>query len=145
MVSGRGEGRRGGGKEGGREGGREGGKGGGLEFVRRIYYHMLNSQMTVNLLRFPILAEQSSQCPHPPHPDYLLRKSGICCTLPFTIAYRRGEVKERCVARKREEREREGEGKGRRNRGRGEGRKRRRKRRRWWGRELVQSYGKICQ
>ena len=51
---------------------------------------MLNSQMAVNLLGFAILAEQSSQCPHPPHPDYLLRESGICCTLPFTIAWRRG-------------------------------------------------------
>ena len=122
-----GGGREGGKEEGGREGGgregrREGGKGGGLEFVRRIYYRMLNSQMTVNLLGFPILAEQSSQCPHPPHPDYLLRKSGICCTLPFTIAYGRGEVEKRCVARKEEGGKRKG--------GRGKGKEQQRKGRR---------------
>ena len=48
---------------------------------------MLNSQMAVNLLGLAILAEQSSQCPHPSHPDYLLRESGIRCTFPFTISW----------------------------------------------------------
>ena len=68
---------------------------------------MLNSQMAVNLLGLAILAEQSSQCPHPPHPDYLLGESGICCTLPFTIAWGRGEVCGREGRGRKRERERE--------------------------------------
>ena len=76
---------------------------------------MLNSQMAVNLLGLAILAEQSSQCPHPSHPDYLLGESGIRCTFPFTISWTRVGGKG-CVA---------GEGEGRKgNKGKGKGRQR---------------------
>ena len=82
---------------------------------------MLNSQMAVNLLGLAILAEQSSQCPHPSHPDYLLRESGIRCTFPFTIAWIGMEG--RGVWQEKETEEREIKGRGRGGRGRSEGRK----------------------
>ena len=88
---------------------------------------MLNSQMAVNLLGLAILAEQSSQCPHPSHPDYLLRESGIRCTFPFTIAWigMEGRGVWQGKGRQRKEREeREIKGRGRGGRGRSEGRKR---------------------
>lgn len=72
---------------------------------------MLNSQMAVNLLGLAILAEQSSQCPHPSHPYYLLRESGIRCTFPFTIAWTRVGGKG-CVAREGEAEEGKEEEKG---------------------------------
>ena len=72
---------------------------------------MLNSQMAVNLLGLAILAEQSSQCPHPSHPYYLLRESGIRCTFPFTIAWTRVGGKG-CVAGEGEAEEGEKEEKG---------------------------------
>ena len=75
------------------------------------HHHMLNSQMAVNLLGLAILAEQSSQCPHPSHPYYLLRESGIRCTFPFTIAWTRVGGKG-CVAREGEAEEGEEEEKG---------------------------------
>ena len=46
---------------------------------KRVCLHV-----AVNLLRFTVSSKQPAQNPHPPHPGYLLRHSGIGSTLSLT-------------------------------------------------------------
>lgn len=44
-------------------------------------------QMVVNLLRLSVLAQQSSESPHPSHPHNLLRQTSISRSFSLTISY----------------------------------------------------------